>query len=73
MILTFNGTAVADTRQLVRIVAAAPVGETVPVEVLRGGEVLTLAVTLGRREEAEAAMPPSPASRQSLKQRISPD
>jgi serine protease Do len=35
------------------------VGEEVPVEVLRGGETVELAVTLGRREEAEGAVPAS--------------
>lgn len=50
VILTFNGTDVVDSGQLVRMVAAAPVGETVDVIVLRDGELVTLGVTLGRRE-----------------------
>jgi serine protease Do len=61
VILTFDGNAVADTRALVRMVAAAPVGATVPVEVLRNGEVVTLSVKLGRREEAEGQLT-SPAA-----------
>jgi serine protease Do len=59
VILTFDGQAVPDTRELVRMVANSPIGEAVPVEVLRNGEMVTLAVTLGRREEAEAAIPAS--------------
>jgi serine protease Do len=59
VILTFDGNPVPDTRELVRMVANSPIGEAVPVDVLRNGEVVTLAVTLGRREEAEAAIPAS--------------
>jgi serine protease Do len=59
VILTFNGQDVADTGELVRMVAAAVIGEAVPLEVLRNGEIVTLSVTLGRREEAEAAIPAS--------------
>lgn len=50
VILEFNGNEVVDTRQLVRMVAAAPVGEAVEVVVLRSGEERTLGLTLGRRE-----------------------
>jgi len=50
---------VTDTRQLVRMVGAAPVGETVPMEVLREGEMVSLSITLGRREEAEGALTPA--------------
>ena len=59
VILSFDGNEVPDTRELVRMVGRAPVGEEVPVEVLRGGETVELAVTLGRREEAEGAVPAS--------------
>ena len=59
VILEFNGNEVVDTRQLVRMVAAAPVGEQVDVVVLRGGEELTLGITLGRREtQLEASTTP---------------
>ena len=54
VIVTFDGADVSDTRELVRRVADAPVGEAVSVIVMRDGKSLTLAVTLGRREEAEA-------------------
>ena len=59
VIVTFNGSDVTDTRQLVRMVGAAPVGETVPMEVLREGEMVSLSITLGRREEAEGALTPA--------------
>ena len=58
VILSFNGGEVVDSGQLVRMVAAAPVGETVDVIVLRDGEMVTLGVTLGRREtELDNAAP----------------
>lgn len=57
VILSFAGVDVADTRGLVRQVGNSPVGETVRVVVFRSGETVTLRVTLGRREEAESAVP----------------
>ena len=57
VILSFDGTEVADTRELVRTVGNTEVGKTVRVVVLRDGQTETLRVTLGRREEAEGAMP----------------
>ena len=53
VILTFNGTAVDDVRDLTRTVADSPIGEAVPVVVLRDGAEMTISVTLGRRETAE--------------------
>jgi serine protease Do len=61
VILSFEGTEITDTRNLVRMVGAAPVGETVTMEVLRDGQVLPLEVTLGRREDAEAEAIPASA------------
>ena len=62
VILRFDGSPVRDTRMLVRRVADAPVGAAVDVEVFRDGEELTLAVTLGQRELAEAGgAAPAPA------------
>ncbi len=55
VILNFDGRDVQDTRELVRVVAAAPVGETVRMVVFRDGQTQTLRVTLGRRETAETA------------------
>ncbi|MCY4179871.1 MAG: Do family serine endopeptidase [Litoreibacter sp.] len=58
VIVTFDGRVVEDTRELVRIVGNTAVGKAVDVEVIREGKPLTLAVTLGRREEAEAQAVP---------------
>ncbi|MFK7880125.1 Do family serine endopeptidase [Roseobacter sp.] len=57
VIMSFAGNEVADTRGLVRSVGNSPVGETVRVVVMRDGKSVTLKVTLGRREEAEGAVP----------------
>ncbi|QJF52043.1 DegQ family serine endoprotease [Roseobacter ponti] len=57
VIISFAGKEVADTRGLVRRVGNSPVGETVRVTVLREGKSQVLKVTLGRREEAEGAVP----------------
>ena len=62
VIVSFDGQEVADTRELVRMVGAAPVGKAVPVQVLRNGELTDLTVTLGRRETAEAASAPQNAA-----------
>lgn len=59
VITNFDGTEITDTRELVRIVANSPIGEAVRVVVFRDGGTQTLLVTLGRREEAEAAIPAS--------------
>ncbi|MEM8870844.1 MAG: Do family serine endopeptidase [Pseudomonadota bacterium] len=53
VILNFDGTEVADTRNLVRMVGDADVGTTVRIVVFRDGGTQTLRVTLGRRESAE--------------------
>ena len=55
VILSFDGQPVADTRELVRQVATAPVGGSVPVIVFRDGETRTIGVVLGRLEEAVLA------------------
>ena len=57
VIISFDGKDVEDTRELVRRVGNTPVGEAVRVVVRRGDETKTLLVTLGRREEAEGAVP----------------
>ena len=57
VIISFAGVNVDDTRGLVRQVGNSPVGETVRVVVFRDGATLTLRVKLGRREEAEGALP----------------
>jgi serine protease Do len=55
VILSFDGSPVPDTRDLVRMVGNSPVGKEVPLEVLRDGTTVDLTVVLGRRETAEAA------------------
>jgi len=55
VIVRVDETDVADTRTLVRVVGDSAVGKTVEVTVFRDGEKMTFDVTLGRREDAEAA------------------
>lgn len=57
VIQTFNGQEITDTRDLTRTVADSPIGEDVPVVVLRAGVPQTLQIKLGRRETAEADQP----------------
>ena len=61
VITSFAGADVNDTRELVRRVADAPVGEAVRVVVMRDGKTQTLSVTLGRRETAENTPVPAVA------------
>ena len=53
VIIEFNGRRVRKMRELPRLVAETPVGEEVPVKVIRDGKEVALKVTLGRLEEAE--------------------
>lgn len=55
VILSFDGTEVADTRELIQVVGNSPVGKTVRMVVFREGKTQTLKVILGRREDAENA------------------
>ncbi len=69
VILSFNGSEISDVKDLTRTVADSPIGDAVPVLVLRAGAETTIDVTLGRREEAEAvidaaATPETPAEPQ---------
>jgi serine protease Do len=57
VILTFDGVDVEDTRGLVRQVGNTQVGKAVKVVVFREGATQTIDVTLGRREDAERAVP----------------
>ncbi len=57
VIITFDGVDVEDTRGLVRQVGNAPIGKAVRVIVYREGGTQTVLVTLGRREDAERAVP----------------
>ncbi len=53
VIITFNGRPVRQMRDLPRVVAESPVGETVEVVIVRDGEEQTVEITLGRLEEGE--------------------
>jgi len=55
VIIEFNNSEVDDNRALLRIVAAAPANETVPVIVWRNGEAVELSPTLGQRENIDLA------------------
>ncbi|MBY6046448.1 Do family serine endopeptidase [Vannielia litorea] len=57
VIISFDGQEVEDVRGLVRRVGNTEVGKTVRMKVFRDGSTETLKVTLGRREEAEGAVP----------------
>jgi serine protease Do len=59
VILSYDGTEVADTRELVRMVGNSAVGATIPLQVLRNGEVSAMEVALGRRETDEATAFPA--------------
>jgi serine protease Do len=79
VITSFDGEDVSDTRELVRRVGEAPVGEAVRVIVMRDGATQTLSVVLGRRETAEGeavpaaqAAPPEPTSAEVLGLTVSP-
>jgi serine protease Do len=61
VITRFAGNDITSAGDLTRRVGDAPVGEAVPVVVLRDGRTETLMVTLGRREEAEAQAVPASA------------
>ncbi len=61
VIVAFNGKKVADTRDLVRIVAESSVGADVDVVVLRDGKEETLRVKLGRLEDEQQAKADEPS------------
>ena len=58
VVLRFGGEEIDDTRELVRVVADTPVGETVDVVVFRDGKEETLKVEVGLLEEATLAAAP---------------
>ncbi|SFD49857.1 DegQ family serine endoprotease [Roseivivax sediminis] len=62
VIVSFDGVDVEDTRALVRQVGNTAVGKTVRVVINRDGQTETFRVTLGRREEADAAQPAMPGA-----------
>ncbi len=70
VIVTFDGSEVEDTRELVRIVGNTEVGKAVRVVVFREGTTQTLLVTLGRREEAERTFPASAPADEPIEEEI---
>lgn len=52
VVLTFNGKSIGGSGDLPPIVAATPVGKSVPVEVLREGKRRTITVTVGKLDES---------------------
>ena len=60
VVLTFDGKPVADNRALPRMVADAPIGKTVNIEIMRRGQKRTLPITVQRlrgRSEGASANP----------------
>ena len=53
VIVEFNGKKVSDSNDLPRMVASIPVGKTVPVKLLRGGNVVDREVKIGEMEQKE--------------------
>ena len=53
VIISFAGRPIAQMRDLPRMVANTPVGQSVPMTVLRDGREVAVQVTVGRLEEAE--------------------
>ena len=53
VIVSIDGTPIADVRSLVQLVGRSEVGKGVPITVFRDGEEMTITVVLGRREDAE--------------------
>src|SRR5262249_51112028 len=49
----FDGTEIKESRDLPKIVAAAPVGKEVEIVVMRAGKPVTKTIKLGRLEESE--------------------
>jgi serine protease Do len=66
VIVSFEGAEISDTRDLVRRVGNTEVGTDVRIVVFRGGDTETLTVTLGRREDAERAVPASASATEPL-------
>ena len=62
VLLSFAGKAVRGVRELQLLVASAPIGKGVPVEILRNGRRLSLTVIISPRDERRAAegVPPAP-------------
>lgn len=70
VILSFDGKEIENTRELVRMVGNAPVNATVRVVVHRDGGTKTVRVILGRREDAERAIPASAPADESIEKSV---
>jgi serine protease Do len=68
VILKFDGKDVTTMRGLPKLVAQAPIGQAVPVEVLRQGQKKTVTVTVGLLEEDEIAAEPAPGKKEETPQ-----
>ncbi|HVB81825.1 MAG TPA: DegQ family serine endoprotease [Candidatus Binataceae bacterium] len=55
IIVKFNGTSVQDEHQLPELVAQTPIGDTVPVEVIRSGKHLTIKAKVAELKEEQLA------------------
>jgi serine protease Do len=76
IIIKFNGLPVQDEHQLPELVAQTPIGDTVPVEVIRGGKHLTIQTKVAELKEEQLASAKSeePGSSWGLQvQAITPD
>ncbi len=62
VLLSFAGKAVRGVRELQLLVASAPIGQSLPVEILRDGRRLTLPVKIAARDERQAAAKAEPAT-----------
>ncbi|MDG2341252.1 MAG: serine protease, partial [Paracoccaceae bacterium] len=67
---SFDGSFVEDVRDLVNQVGESPVGKLVEVEVIRDGRLVTLDVSLGRREEAEGSFEPEPEAEEEAEEMV---
>ncbi len=59
IILEFRGERIKDDAELIRRVASAPVGATVPIKIFRDGREMTLSVVIGRRPGRGVAVKPA--------------
>jgi len=62
VILSFAGHEIRETRDLVRAVAMAPVGEAATLEIWRDGKAESLTVTIGQQQAAAGEVPAEPAA-----------
>ena len=74
IILQFNGKDIAESKELPRMMAATPVGDTVALKVLRNGKTITCKVNAGEMQEKEVASLDTPRESLGLTvQDITPD